>query len=233
MANQRLCSIENCCKPARARGYCTLHWQRWRKHGVADWEPVRQPAVCSIDGCSSPTKAKGFCRAHYWRLRTHGDPLGGRTPEGEPASFLKEVVLQAPADTCVIWPYANNGVGYGVISIDGEMRLVTRVVCEAVNGPPPTDRHEAAHSCGNGHQGCCTPAHLHWATHSENELEKIAHGTHRKGVRHPLAKLSEEQAIQIKSMKGLKTHQQIADDFGIGRVQVTRILSGQRWSHLS
>lgn len=29
----RTCSIEGCDKPARARGWCTKHYQRWKKHG--------------------------------------------------------------------------------------------------------------------------------------------------------------------------------------------------------
>lgn len=34
---ERTCTVmengEHCDKPHRARGYCKLHWQRWRKHG--------------------------------------------------------------------------------------------------------------------------------------------------------------------------------------------------------
>lgn len=29
----RLCSIEGCGKPLKARGFCDAHWCRWRKHG--------------------------------------------------------------------------------------------------------------------------------------------------------------------------------------------------------
>jgi hypothetical protein len=27
------CSISGCEKPAKARGWCNMHWQRWRKYG--------------------------------------------------------------------------------------------------------------------------------------------------------------------------------------------------------
>ncbi|WP_242217952.1 HNH endonuclease [Shinella zoogloeoides] len=33
MANFRLCSITGCGKHHYARGYCSAHWQMWRKHG--------------------------------------------------------------------------------------------------------------------------------------------------------------------------------------------------------
>lgn len=29
----RTCSIEGCARGARARGWCSLHWDRWRRHG--------------------------------------------------------------------------------------------------------------------------------------------------------------------------------------------------------
>lgn len=33
MAIPRICSIPNCGKPHEAHGWCTAHYQRWRKHG--------------------------------------------------------------------------------------------------------------------------------------------------------------------------------------------------------
>ncbi len=33
MANSRLCSIPNCCKPARTRGWCGAHYHRYLRHG--------------------------------------------------------------------------------------------------------------------------------------------------------------------------------------------------------
>jgi hypothetical protein len=33
MANSPICSIENCGKPALARGWCSAHYTRWQRHG--------------------------------------------------------------------------------------------------------------------------------------------------------------------------------------------------------
>jgi len=33
MANSRLCSIPDCGKPAKQRGWCHAHYMRWRRHG--------------------------------------------------------------------------------------------------------------------------------------------------------------------------------------------------------
>ena len=29
----KICKIEDCAKPVRARGWCATHWQRWQRHG--------------------------------------------------------------------------------------------------------------------------------------------------------------------------------------------------------
>jgi len=31
--SKRICSIENCCKPVRGRGWCNSHWLRWSRYG--------------------------------------------------------------------------------------------------------------------------------------------------------------------------------------------------------
>ena len=57
----------------------------------------------------------------------------------------------------------------------GKVRYVSRLVCEEAHGPPPTNKHEAAHA-PNGCIGvmCVNPDHIRWATRSENELDKPA-----------------------------------------------------------
>ena len=47
-----------------------------------------------------------------------------------------------------------------------------RMVCFIIHGPPPGSQGDAAHSC-HGAPDCCNPAHIGWATPSENR------GAHR------------------------------------------------------
>lgn len=107
-----------------------------------------------------------------------------KAPNGEPERFYREVVLAWTSDECLLWPYAKVSTGYGQMAIEpgrrgksGKRVLVSRRACEDTNGPPPSAYHDAAHSCGKGHLGCCNPKHLHWATRLENVAEAIAHGT--------------------------------------------------------
>lgn len=188
--------------------------------------------LCSIPGCGKTHKGKGFCASHYKRLRLHGDPLGGGVSPEEPRRFYHEVVLQYDGDDCLIWPYTRNGCGYGRIQRNGKRREVHRVLCEDTKGPPPTPKHESAHSCGKGHLGCVTKGHLSWKTHKENNDDKLAHGTHNRGERHPLAKLTEAEARQILNLKGKERQVDIAKRFGISKTQVSAIQTGQKWQWL-
>jgi hypothetical protein len=71
------CSVDGCGRPARARGWCARHYQRWKVKG--DPGPaglVRAPApdTCTVEGCDKPYYANGYCHMHRWRFRQYGDP---------------------------------------------------------------------------------------------------------------------------------------------------------------
>lgn len=184
--------------------------------------------LCSIIDCGKPHLAKGFCKAHYQRLRNHGDPLGGGTSRREAESFYQDVVMLYDGDECLIWPYTRSN-GYGQMWENGKMVTVSRLLCKDINGPAPTPKHEAAHSCGKGHEGCVTKRHLSWKTHSENCEDKIVHDTHNRGERHGRSKLSNPQAREILSLKGQETQKAIAVRYGVSRSTVAMIHNGKNW----
>jgi len=165
---------------------------------------------------------RGWCAKHWMRWRRHGDPLGGGTSRGEPLRYFHEVVLPYDGDVCLAWPFART-VGYGVMQYQGAGHLVSRLVCEAFNGPPPTPKHEAAHSCGKGHLGCVARKHLRWATRAENKADEVLHGVHTRGARNGMAKLTALQAKQIRDLRGTMTPRAIATRFGISRQGVSKI----------
>lgn len=169
---------------------------------------------------------------HYNRWREHGDPLAGRTVRGELLRYFSDVVLTYEGDECLIWPFNRNPGGYGRVSIDGREQLVSRRVCEEANGPPPTPEHHAAHSCGKGHEGCCTKRHLSWKTGTENMADKLLHGTDTRGERNGASKLNAVAVREIIALKGTLVQKDIAQRYGIRVQQVSKIQRGERWGWL-
>ena len=73
MANDtRQCSIGECERPRKARGWCSVHYGRWVRHGDPHTKrKVRQP--CSVENCTNLHAAKGLCMTHYSRVRRTGE----------------------------------------------------------------------------------------------------------------------------------------------------------------
>lgn len=191
--------------------------------------------ICKIDGCGKvgPIR-RGWCSAHYTRWLAHGDPLGGGPSKGECSQWINEVALtHEDRDACLKWPYSTDGAGYGKVVLDGRLQRVSRIVCEAIHGPPPTPDHEAAHSCGKGHEACCNQWHLGWKTPVENNADKIEHDTHKRGERHPMVKLGEPDIHEIRRLAdgGMK-QSEIAKMFGMSAGAICMIVARKRWDWL-
>jgi hypothetical protein len=188
-------------------------------------------SICSVPECGNIIKAKGWCNRHYLRWRRHGDPVAGSTSHGDPQFFLDEVIDAHNGDGCLLWPFARNSNGYAQIYRRGILQYVHRIVCERVNGAAP-DGHEAAHSCGKGHEGCVSKRHILWKTHVDNIGDALHHGTRSRGERHGRAVLSTSDVKIIRAMS--KTHEpnDIAEIFGVSASHVRAIQSRKSWKWL-
>lgn len=190
--------------------------------------------VCAIKDCGGARHLRGWCNRHYKRWQRHGDPQGGGTAIGAPHAYLDEALRTASGDECMLWPFAQNGVGYGIVTYNSRNKLVTREVCERTYGPAPSRSHHAAHTCGNGHLGCFNPRHVRWATPEENNRDKIEHGTSLRGSKHNMAKLTDEDVAEIRRLRASGWKQeQLAQKFGIKQPTVSNILSGRSWGWLT
>lgn len=186
--------------------------------------------ICSITGCDKPHVARGWCNAHHKRWRRHGDPIAGKTPYGEPHAFFEQALI-ADTTECINWPFAKTSDGRSQIWVNGRLRLAARIICERAYGTPPTPQHEAAHSCGNGHQGCINPKHLRWATRAENQSDRIIHNTHNRGERNGQAKLTESDVLNIRRRVSLgETQAAMARYYGVGETTIGHIVRGESWA---
>ena len=78
MNSNMLCKILNCGKNKRSKGYCSKHYQRYRKYGDALFCKYGHGKRCSIINCFNEHHGYGFCTKHYLKYIKYGNPIKGR-----------------------------------------------------------------------------------------------------------------------------------------------------------
>lgn len=188
--------------------------------------------ICSIPDCGKRVFGHGWCQAHYSRYRRHGSPCAGGTASGAPQKFIEQALYQE-TDDCITWPYSCDGRGYGHIWIEGSIKPASRVICERAHGEPPTPKHEAAHSCGMGHNGCVNPKHLRWADATENALDRKKHGTQARGELQGSSKLTEAAVLDIRRRSLLgQSQRSLSAEFGVSQKAISKIIRRESWAWL-
>lgn len=125
-----------------------------------------------------------------------------------------------------------------------QVRLIHRIVCEAFHAPSPGDSYHAAHSDGNRANNRAN--NLRWATASDNNADKIWHGTIRsgadhharlkpdcmpRGTKHGNAKLTDTAIQSIR--RDARRQRDIAAEYGVSQSLISMIKNGHIWAHLS
>lgn len=196
--------------------------------------------ICASPGCSrnahrDANGKRGYCSLHYQRVKKHGDPAVVETTPS-PAKDWIEAHKDFDGDECLIWPfYRSPKDGYGRIHRlgDGPITTTSRFMLEATQGPPPSDEHEAAHSCGQGHKGCVNPRHLYWATPSKNQMDRVEHGTSNRGAQQWKAKLTDDDVRAIRRSLGAESQASIAARYDVDPSVISDIKRGKKWGWLS
>lgn len=133
-------------------------------------------------------------------------------------------------DGCMIWRGGKQGGGYGGFWTGTTHIQASRLSLLFADGLPPSGRMHAAHSCRNRH--CVAPAHLRWATVSENNQDKLRDDTHDRGSRSCNAKLTEDQVLTIRALMGTTSSSQLAAQYGVSYSLILQIWRRQIWAHL-
>lgn len=138
---------------------------------------------------------------------------------------------------CVLWLSYCRPDGYGEVHHDGRLWRVHRLSWTLRNGPIPAGK-VLCHRCDV--PACRADDHLFLGTHADNVADKIAKGRHfhgeamallQRGEKNRSAKISEADALAIRSARGLQ--REIAEQYGISQSAVSLIKLGKNWSHLS
>lgn len=136
-------------------------------------------------------------------------------------------------DDCWLWQRSTNNCGYGNVAFGSNTYPAHRIAWELANDRAVADGMSICHTCDN--PPCCNPAHLFEAPHRDNILDMIAKGRHDyvgvKGSANPRAKLTEEQAYEIK-FSGLSRLQLAAKHHCLPET-VDGIRAGRNWKHIT
>lgn len=144
---------------------------------------------------------------------------------------LLHVVLPYRGQDCLVWPFQRNEAGYGTTVLAGKGVTVSREVCWATHGAPPSDNSEARHLCGRGHEGCVAPAHLVWGSPSQNQQDRVDHGTSSRGEQSGRSRLTEADVREIRRLltEGKMRQVDIAAQFEVSQRTISSIAVNRTW----
>ena len=126
-------------------------------------------------------------------------------------------------------PYENGYLRIGLYRDRKQITVaVSRVVCEAFHGPPPTSNHEAAHCDGDRHHNTAT--NVAWKTPEQNQEDRTRHGRDCFGEKNGNATLTENDVVVILGLPGSRSA--IARRFGVSPTTISRIFLKQSWTHM-
>lgn len=173
---------------------------------------------------------KGYCNKHYQKLVKYGDALYClKAPDGEPHKYLLDSI-KTDTNECIEWKYGGHEFGYGGIRINGKDKLVHRYAMELKGFD--TDGYVVRHSCDN--PKCFNPRHLSLGSHQDNSNDAKDRNRVRRGSRHGIAKLHEQDVRDIRLFlkNGFRPFQ-IAKLYPVTRMTISDIRNGKSWGWLN
>lgn len=147
-----------------------------------------------------------------------------------------EAKIQRSA-TCWLWRGGKAGAGYGIFRLSRPVRrqaYAHRLAMERKIGRDLFGKEYVLHSCDT--PACVNPDHLRLGDQFDNMADSLARGRFAIGeAKIRTARLTEIQVREIMalgSVPGL-TQREISDRYGVSRPQVTNIINGKTWRHIT
>jgi hypothetical protein len=142
-----------------------------------------------------------------------------------------EKVDKNGSNGCWIWTgNTKHSEGYGRILVFGKRMKAHRFSWQLAHGSLPSEL-DVCHTCDN--PACVNPMHLFLGTHKENMQDKALKCRALHDERHPMAKLTRPQVIEILSLcdKG-HTRVALSKKFHVSEAAISAIANGKSWKHI-
>ena len=136
---------------------------------------------------------------------------------------------------CIELACCRNAAGYAVVRFGGQLVRAHRLSYAAANcvSLESLAGLQIRHACDN--PACVNPQHLETGTHTDNMRDMMQRGRGRqpKGEGNAKAVLTDADVRQIRQMLASGMPQpKIAAQFNVHTSQISRISTGNRWSHV-
>jgi hypothetical protein len=151
-------------------------------------------------------------------------------------SFWNRVDKRGPND-CWEWLGARNNTGYGTVAWHGKVYTAHRLaafleglVDGALAPKLKSDKSHVLHKCDN--RACCNPKHFFLGSYSDNQLDayRKRRRSQPKGEAHANAKLTQEQAIEIRRRYSAGELQiPLAKEFKVSQRAISLIVRGETY----
>lgn len=152
------------------------------------------------------------------------------TPRRSLAERLSRKTAPGP-NGCILWTGAKGEFGHGNIWAGGRLEGVHRVAWALSHGPVPAGLC-VLHRCDV--PACVNIEHLFLGTKGDNAADMAAKGraSRRPGEHAPRAKLTEEQVLEIRRLRGIVSQQALAHRYGVTKTAVRYAQIGRNWKYL-
>ncbi|MBY4212883.1 HNH endonuclease [Rhodococcus fascians] len=175
------CSIEDCEKLKRQRGYCSMHYRRVHLYGdphfVKNISRSVSP-VCAVENCERKTLARGWCSMHYNRWSATGDVRASQVHNWEipEVGRFESFINRGGINGCWEWTGSLTGQskrdpnsgGYGKFKTRDQRTVLSHRYSYELYVGLIGEGLTLDHLCRN--RACCNPEHLEPVTQKVNSL---------------------------------------------------------------
>lgn len=160
-------------------------------------------------------------------IKVLSDYLGEKRAE----KFTNSVELKE--NECIEWTAGKSSDGYGSFYVNNKLEKTHRITARCFIRPAKDDEI-VCHSCDN--TKCLNPDHLFYGTYKDNNQDRAKKGRNRNqnGNKNNMSKLTENQIGEIKHKlnEGKLLQREIAEQYGVTQVLISKIKLGKLWSWL-